>query len=853
MRFAYSPLSFAILTLLSTSVHANDISEQKNSKQMSESIALNPIVLQAEKTIEIGTTTYTKEDLQKTPNSSKNITDFLKVNPNVQFDREQRSSRTQGELRPAEVSINGAQYYQNKFLVNGVNNSNVMDPGGALGKDSYQGFDSGSQGMAINADLLCKLEVLDSNVSAEYGEFSGGVISAETCAPTSEVGKIHGSITYDYTESDWARYNIFTPEDIKDFDEPTQSNQKEFKKQGLSANLYGRMSENLGINLYGSKRQSIIPVMSGISSPEKIDQERNNTNAGATFYYQPNAQNNIKFGFDYGDIDALTYIESRRNSGATTNTESTALFAEIETRLNTATVTQKLNYQRMDSQRVAENHLGIFWQYAPGSKDWTEQPSSATANAAEGTTSGSLNQFQDSLSYSLKSVFDSFNFGNTQHTWTLGAGYDHYNAKWERPTDLYNYNAAGRTNLSSGQSCQPDDFLCDSATTLNGKSGQYFFKGVLYKAGSAQAQQDRWHAYVQDQILWKNLDLRLGLRSDYDSLSSQYNIAPRSALTYRPLHNESLKLVTGFNRYYSAQTLATELRQQIANLKYDIERETKNPATLTWKETQNSGYRNDSTNLKTPYSDETLLGLITQFNNWEMGLKWVNRHSKDEITRDRYVSEQSFNGKTFLGTDYFTYGNNGRSQSDIYTFTLKNLSPFKLLSSSHQFALGFDYTDVQKNFIDYHENYQVNTPNEEDRLVQYGDKIIHWSDRPAENFNQPWTARISWDIGFEQLPLKINNFFSYKSAYDDALKVKDIDYQGEMINAYEILKVKPRFSWDMRTSYDFNLAKDNTVTLGLTINNVTNRKNTYTGSYLNSNTLKSEIGRQFIADVTFKF
>lgn len=41
-----------------------------------------------------------------------------------------------------------------------------------------------------------------------------------------------------------------------------------------------------------------------------------------------------------------------------------------------------------------------------------------------------------------------------------------------------------------------------------------------------------------------------------------------------------------------------------------------------------------------------------------MELKWVNRHSKDEVTRDRYVSEQSLNGKTFLGTDYFTYGNN---------------------------------------------------------------------------------------------------------------------------------------------------------------------------------------------------
>jgi len=90
---------------------------------------------------------------------------------------------------------------------------------------------------------------LDSNFSAKYGSFTGGVISADTCVPNTEIGKTHGSISYDYTESDWTRYNIFTSEDIKEFDESTQTHQKEFKQQGLIANFYGRMSENSGINV----------------------------------------------------------------------------------------------------------------------------------------------------------------------------------------------------------------------------------------------------------------------------------------------------------------------------------------------------------------------------------------------------------------------------------------------------------------------------------------------------------------------------------------------------------------------------------------------------------------------------
>ena len=304
MSFVRSKLSLAIIATLTTSAFANENQTQTNNDD--PLVSLNTIVVEADKNNEVGKTVYTQEELQKTPNSSKNITDFLKVNPNVQFDREQRSATTQGELRPAEISINGAQSYQNKFLINGVNNSNILDPGGALGSDSYQGFNTGSQGMAINTDLLCKLEVLDSNVSAEYGEFTGGVISAESCAPQTEVGKVHGTIIYDYTESDWARYNNVTPNDPSESEEPTDLNQKEFKKQGLSTSLYGRATENLGLNIYASTRQSLIPVKSGLADQYMIDQERNNTNIGSTFFYQASDNNKLKFGFAYGDIDALS-------------------------------------------------------------------------------------------------------------------------------------------------------------------------------------------------------------------------------------------------------------------------------------------------------------------------------------------------------------------------------------------------------------------------------------------------------------------------------------------------------------------------------------------------------------------
>ena len=65
-----------------------------------------------------------------------------------------------------------------------------------------------------------------------------------------------------------------------------------------------------------------------------------------------------------------------------------------------------------------------------------------------------------------------------------------------------------------------------------------------------------------------------------------------------------------------------------------------------------------------------------------------------------------------------------------------------------------------------------------------------------------------------------------------------------------MFKNKSTFSWDMRGTYKLPLSNRYESILGLTINNVTNKHNTITND---SGDVKSEIGRQFIADITFKF
>ena len=851
MRFAYSPLSFAILTALSTSIYANDLSQAATSALIDSPIPLTPIVMQAEKTVVLGTTRYTKEDLEKTPNSSKNITNFLKVNPNVQFSNDHLAASTQADLKPAEISIHGAQSFQNKFIINGVSNTNILDPQG--NGNSYTGqLASGSQGVAINTDLLCNLDVLDSNVSAKYGSFTGGVISADTCAPDTEIGKIHGSISYDYTESDWSRYHLKTDADKDLFeDETTQANQNEYTRQGISANMYSKLSEQWGINLYGSERRSVIPVASGLDIPAQIDQKKYNSNIGATAFYTLNHKTKGKFGFTLGDLEDNNYTASRRNSKNTVTNDSLMIFGELNQQTDWAKLKHKLNYQKIDNVRDWLDDEGKVWLYAEGSKDWQD-----TDKVKEGSLGADIRLKQESFNYEFDAIFNQFKWGQSVHQISAGAGYQRDDVSWSRPNAASLYVATTHStnpNLVTlkdlnGEKCAAGDRLCDEAMTVpftykNQEyiyNGQYYVSGTLHEAGTFDGIYEQSFLYVEDEINWNKFKARLGVRADYDGANNNLNFAPRSSFSYKPFTNDALTLTTGWNRYYSAPTYNTDLQREIAGLSYSIKRADQNSE---WVKSPNVTYNSTrKTDLDTPYADEFILGLNSQFKNTNVILKWVNREYKDEITRNRTDIP--------LDSTYkysYEYGNDGYGSADTYALSINIVNPLNFKGSWHQFGLALDYNKRVRGTPDYTEN-TIDT--DMTKLVSYDGKIMQYADRPASNFNQPFTARVNWDIGFNTLPLKIYHFFSYKNEYNQTINsTNKVEYEGVKLDTYVVEKIKPRFSWDMRTTYDWKIGKDYDAIFGLTINNLTNRNN----QFVYNSELYSEIGRRFIADITFKF
>jgi hypothetical protein len=831
MKFSRSTLNCAILTIFYMPIYASATTQAVDEPaENTAKVDLTTIYLTAEKDHGVGKTIYTQEDIERIPNSSKNITNFLKVNPNVQFDNNTQSALQQGDLKPAEISINGGLPYDNKFLVNGMSINNNINPVGANSSNSPDSLFGNSQIVAVNTDLLCNITVLDSNISAEYGEFTGGVVSAETCKPKTPVGEIHGNINYDYTSDSWSKVNFPNKEDLEDFEDSTnESQQPYFTKQGVSGSVYGNLTESLGVNVFGSYRNSKIPLKTTLNNPTTFDQKRESTNAGIELFYTPSDHTSLKIGTQFFKDEGLYFKPNIKDSESTQVNNSQSFYINLKNQLQHSLLTQQLSYQQQDAQRNTAANTYV-WTKSPD-KNW-----STSGTSQQQGNLGDLKQEETKLEYSIKAEFTPIITNRISHQFTFGGGYGHYDASSTRPE-----NNSAYTSMVNTKSCLVNGIVLDGCDPSNNK---LFSKRTTYYANDIRLAQDRWHAFLQDTINFDQyITSTIGFRIDYDSLTKNNNVAPRTSFTYRPLGNSSIQFTTGWNRYYGLNAFANELSDRLDQ--YQI-REIRVTNTNDWERDPTylgatAVYRSQ---LNTPYSDETMFAIQSEFKNTNIILKWVNRDNKDQLRQTALVKDPTITGNT---TQYSkSYDNSGRSESDIYTISINNIEPLNFKGSLHRFSLAADYTNTTRNFDSYADTAYSGTPE-----VIYDGQKIDAEFIPASNFNTPWTIRTGWDIAFANVPLKISNFLVYKSEID-AMKKKSKGFTDEngVYDVYTPYETKATFRWDMRTTYEINLGKDVNSILGLTINNVTNRNNTY----VNSNGIaQPEIGRQFIADITFKF
>ena len=96
--------SYAIENQVSMREESNNGADSSGEAQSNMS-KMMPIVIYASKASEVGQSIYSQEQLQGVPNTQKTLTDFLKVNPNVQFGNSSLAGGRQGELDASNINL----------------------------------------------------------------------------------------------------------------------------------------------------------------------------------------------------------------------------------------------------------------------------------------------------------------------------------------------------------------------------------------------------------------------------------------------------------------------------------------------------------------------------------------------------------------------------------------------------------------------------------------------------------------------------------------------------------------------------------------------------------------------------
>ncbi|MFJ4142813.1 TonB-dependent receptor plug domain-containing protein [Pseudomonas sp. NPDC089734] len=790
-----------------------------------------------------GQTVIGRKAIKAFPGANGDITTLLRMHPSVQFDGAQQSSNTPGEISPADISINGAKYYQNNFMIDGISINNDLDPG-EHDYNSIRQFDSApsrSHGIALDADLLEEVRVYDSNVPAEYGGFNGGVVDAITRKPTQEM---HGKISASMTRSSWTKYHI-TGEDQESF--ATSSNesfQPEFEKTTVRGTLEGHLTDDFGAILNFSQKRATIPLNTyenGYLSPvqnNKTEQTRRLDNYLLKTYWNASERLTLDTSLTYAPEENYYFRANRLNSGFTTKGGGFQGTLNAKWQGDNAVWTNKLAITNLSSSRDAESDDYINWYYS-STKNWGN-PSSNTARSAEGAF-GSLEQTQRGITYNTKADWFPLQFAGTTHSLTTGMELSTQTATWERTSDATSATTFVR---DSGTSCDGNDSLCSIGTLLNGATRQYATRMTTYQAGKIELTENKYGFFLQDKAEIGKLTLRPGVRFEGDDYMEKKTIAPRFSGDYDVFGDRSTVVVFGANRYYGRNLFKYRLADGRGALNVNYVRSAQ---TGLWTGTRQSN-TNKFTTLDIPYDDELTLGIDQRWLETDFRLKYVNRKGRDKINRS-LARVQGLSAATGYATEYYTYTNEGKSESDNITLSITPINELKFLNTRTSIQMAFDWSRTRDAYGNY--DAAVNAGLYVDADVFYNGTLMKYSDLPASNFNRPWTGRMTTITEIPQLHLTWSNFFRYRGAYDQIITTGDeVTIGGESFSLFENARVKAAPTWDMRLDWELPTGKEQAVFAAVDITNVTDKVNPIVGS---TGSTSYEVGRQFWLEVGYRF
>ncbi|OLU33296.1 hypothetical protein BVH03_05455 [Pseudomonas sp. PA15(2017)] len=829
----------------------------------------NTIVLGRPENTFQGEAVIDRQAIENFAGANGDLTSMLKMHPSVRFDTSQQSSNTPGELNPADISINGAKFYQNNFMIDGISINNDLDPAASSGSrnnvHNQYGLPSNAFGIAIDADLLEEVRVYDSNVPAEYGKFNGGVVDAITRRPSED---FHGKVSASMTRSEWTKYHI-NGEVISDEEfkySSTYANQPEFKKLTTRVMLEGHLTENFGLIGNFVRKTSEIPLytfeggFASASEPVKRNQTREIENAMIKGFWTPDDRLDLSFTLINAPAENEYFRQNTRNSGFRVDQGGRTAQLKTVWRGDQATYTNKLSYRMVQSSRDADSAFYVPWRWSD-EKNWGNPfrngVRDARAVSADGGM-GDLEQQQTGFEYGFKADLHKIDLFGTEHKLTFGADISRQKASYEVLEDTYAAGLLATRAANASSSCvtasgRQDITLCSIANNAAGERTRQFFRQINYvQAGKIEATQTDYSLYAQDDIQIGQLNLRPGLRFDADNYMDKKTVAPRFAASYDLFGDSSSVLSGGANRYYGRNLFKYRLADGRESLRWRMNRAVATGNTISdFGEAINWGVDESAfRKIDMPYDDELMLGFSQLLAGARFDLKYVHRDGKDQVVRSR-ASRLGLipgNGADTIA-DYYTYTNAGKSNNQTITLTITPQEFLRVAGTLTNAQLGFDWSRTKSPQSTYEAVLTVDQLADND--VYYDGKLIPYSELPADNFNRPWTARLNTVTNIPVLNLTWSNFFRYRGAYEQIYSTNNITIDGDVYAAYTNKRVAGAPTWDTRVKWEIPTYREQSAYVALDITNVADKVNSIVSD--TNGTVSYEVGRQYWLEVGYQF
>ena len=751
--------------------------------------------------------TLSSDEISKTPTSNGNITDYLRSNPHIRYENSDQNGFQRGEIKPENISINGADPNQTAYFVDNVNINNDLAIDNSIFDGSMQVVPgiSHTQAYFFDATMLSKVEVQDSNISASLGGFMGGAVIAKTKQYS---GTDSIKLKYRTTNSSWAKMEAgdsvqkILKQVRPDLDGVAEL-QPKYDKQTFNILAEKRLNDNLGMVFGYSRRTSSIEQNRLIgfdqnannkAQLDKQNHQRLSDNMLLNLNWTPQEKERIEFGLRYSNYKEIKYFRENIDNNVSDYHQALGSTLAWVHSFNSGVWTNTLAYDRFQDKRKSSSNnvetTSVLDEYY--------EP---LYNFEKGGY-GNSRLTQDNLHFSTEYVMDPFYLASTEHSISIGGIYQATKYQFYRPQDVHS-----KITLSTLQSDgSMNIFRSDKSTTSKGRVKTSYQNIAIY---------------AEDLIKWRKFEFRPGIRIERDDYLKNNNIAPRFVASYRPWDNTGFTL--GLNRYYGRSFASLKLANRILKINDDSTRKHQNFSSL-----------------KSPYADELSLSFDQNMGNLALKLGYIHRDNKNRIilkreTVRRIMKSSYINGRPF--------------GVDIYTFQLNNIEPWKLGKTYWTTSLGFDWLNTKR--ADG-EEFDLN------KLVSLDGKLMTYREmlRQVNSNTEDWIARLGIDMTIPDYDITWSNKVYMKAPirrYDPINENNDDDNAPPRYRSYHYGR---HTQWDSSIRWQPTIRGKHSVYLQVDILNVLNktRKNKVATAISTSDEYGVYTpGREFWLEVGYQF